>query len=293
MKANRPRDLEPDESTFLSQFDDELRAMTARFADCPAPDLLRAADADALPPPVAAALRRHIEACPLCLSLAQDLRELQDAGLGDERRRRIRTRVLGASVRVGRWSAVHNWWAGIAAGAAAAAAAVWLGVSQPGTLAVPVADAPARLMPPAVARPSILTPDSAAVALPLTAVLTMRGERSSSLDLQAGLALYHRGDYSGAAEHLARIVPDASLPQLAVYLAVSYLHIGDPAAAERTLASARGLSGDAAGEAEWFRALTLARLGESARARVEFDRLCQGSGARALQACAATFELDR
>jgi hypothetical protein len=294
MTAAFARDLAPDEALFLEEFEETFGPMADRAVRCPRPDLLRAVEGDALPPALASALRRHLERCPLCRALTRDLAELPDVGLDDEQRRRIRTRVLGAPVRRRRrWSAASNWWAGAAAAVAAAAASLVFSASQPGNVRVPAVSAPSRALPPAAARPSVLAPDHADVALPLAAILTMRGERSASVDLQTGLALYHRRDYSGAAERFVRVVPDASLPQLAVYLAVCYLHTGDAAAAERTLDAARGLAGDAIGEAAWYRAVAHAQMGQSARARDEFNRLCREGGPRAMQACAATFELPR
>lgn len=84
------------------------------------------------------------------------------------------------------------------------------------------------------------------------------------------------------------------MPQLALYLGVSYLHVGDPALAEQTLSAARrSAPPDLIEEVDWYLALARVRAGNVATARDDLERLCRRSGDFAPQACAGLIELGR
>jgi tetratricopeptide (TPR) repeat protein len=91
---------------------------------------------------------------------------------------------------------------------------------------------------------------------------------------------------------MQRLSPNDFIPQIGLYLGVCYLHMGDYANAERTLASARSIVPEAfRADVEWYLALAYLGQGRTAPAAEVFDRLCRSSSEVAGKACAAWLEM--
>ncbi len=286
-------DAEPGEATFVAELDEALSPIVERARRCPSPDLVRAAGEDVLPAHVATLVLRHIEGCAICRSLAADLAAIDPDGLsavaGDHIRRRIEER---AAPRPARSVPRRAWW--LAAGAAAAASLIIAVVSNPGAVQNPAVPAPPALRVAAIARPSLLAVDKPALRLPVATLVSLRGTPDPrSKELMAGLERYNANDFRAAAEHLARVVPNASMPQLAVYLGVSYLQLGESRRAAELLSQARASApGELVDDIDWYVAIAHVRTGDLQTARAELNALCDRGADISLKACFAAAELN-
>jgi tetratricopeptide (TPR) repeat protein len=258
---------------------------------------LTAADGGALPDALAASVAAHVRRCSWCRALQADLAQVARQGLDEAEHRRIRERVSGMLAdRERRQSTIRRYWWATAGAAGAVAASFVLASIGPSAGELPSPASPPALPIARAASPrSVLQLDKPTLKLPLGAVLSLRGAADARrLDLEQGLTSYKRGDFSEAAVRLQHVVPDDAIPQLGLYLGVSYLHVGDYANAERTLASARSRVPEAfRGDVEWNLALAYIGQGQRARAAEGLDLLCRGASDVAGKACAALVEINR
>jgi hypothetical protein len=286
-------DPESDENDFLVKFDDTIQQLRARHQDCPRPDLLRSANAGAVPSALATSIAVHVAGCAMCQRLLDDLDDHAVDALTDVERQRIHRRVFAASGRRDRRTiGAGTWWVATATAAAIAASIVLTSII-PAAEPPQLPPAPALRVAAGVPARSVLELDKPALKLPVAAMLSLRAAPQARIrDIQDGLRLYREDDFRSAAARLERVAPTASLPQLGLYLGVSYLYLGDHLKAERTLSTTRPLVAEAMQpEVTWYLALAHVRAGQMAAARDELDGLCRGQSEFAGRACAGSLEL--
>ncbi len=307
-----PADAGTDEVDFVGEASDLLAAAQGRAASCPAPALVPAAAAGVLPADLQARVTAHLDSCPLCRALAEDLGEGGDVAAADAERvwtrvkagiardrapadRDLPSRAVGSlrgRGRTARWA----WSASLAAAGAAALVAIALGASwlrlQPPSL-------PAR--PPALVdlagAASVLALDRPAVAWPGAPDVVWRGSRRSMpvpVDLDAAQAAYNAARFGEAAGRLSAVLarePDLDAARLA--LGVSLLHLGRSREALAVLDAAGGPEDRGVAEdLRWYASIAALRDGDRPRALRSLRHLCDDGGPRAVQACLGVAELE-
>lgn len=294
-----PRDgWDSDERNALDGFEEELAELRARHASDPSIELLRAADADALPEELQAEVTDHLRKSAWSRALVEGLREARpDDGLDAASEQRLFERIQRESG-AGSATARGRQWA-IAGLAIAATVLIAVMVTRRPEMTatpemaaapdIPTTAAPARPPEPApipVSRPEVKLS---------AAVLTWRGNASQNpllRDLGPAFESYRAGDYgraSAAFDKLAAVYPNVI--DVLFYQGVSHLLAGDAQGAIAPL-SAAGRLADAtfADDAAWFLAVAQQRSGQDARAR--FSALCRAGRAYSSEACNAVAQLD-
>ena len=288
-----PRDdWDEDERRALKGLEHELDQLHARHRDDPPFELLRAADADALPEPLQGAIAEHLEQSAWSRALVEGGADA-DATLDADDQQRLFARIQRSS----RATPAASFWRArfwIPALAAAAVLIVMVGVfrrSGP--------DLDQRPLPPAESQVAIAQP-APVFRLPLDkpdvkltpAALVLRSEGRDARfvdDIAPALTAYRASDYSEADRRFA--VLETRYPksvEVAFYRGVSQLFLNDPRAAILSLQSARRLDDDAfAAEIGRYLAVASERAGDVARARAELDSLCRAKSAYAPRACEA------
>ena len=278
-----------------------LRELRRRCADCPEPELLRAAQAGALPPELHDLLMRHVELCPTCKSLMENLGALEDAPLQPDERQRIWDRIQGATgselssatvPRPAQWWKRPLWPWPAAIGSAAVILLVFgAGLFHERRRAAPIIGLP---RPHETAQPSstAFRLEKAPVMLPASAVLVFRGADGgapSEKEFNDALAPYQSDDYAQAAQRFERLA--RKYPRLAeahFYLGVSRLFLNGNEDAALELETAHRLAKPPlADESGWYLALAYQRLGRANDARPLLEGLCHGVGKNAARACLA------
>ncbi len=291
-----PWDLwDGDERQALGPVRDELNALRQRHANDPPLDELRAAAAGVLPEDVQRTVTNHLETSAWSRALVEGA-EAADAALDDERvlhKIRAGLRPSEGAARRARWV----WPAILAAAAAFAIGAFILRQDRPRPAVATMTPAPE---PPAVSAPPSrqfhIPLDKPAVKLTALA-LTVRGDRSATLADALGPALdaYRADDYATAARELSALQPrfPASV-EVAFYLGVSRLFLGDAAGGVEALESARRI-GDPSfrADVDWYLGAAYERAGRAADARSQLEAICRGGDAYAARACAATPNVGR
>lgn len=279
--------LDAEEREALAPLRKELEELSERHAGDPPLDVLRAAQAGALPEAAQELLGRHLEQSAWSRALASEPEEAAPDAAAAER---ILARVE-ASVR-----------AEAKAEAATHGGRFWrpaLALAAVGVMAVVLLQRPseetAQLPSPA---PGVLTPakpfiplEKPAVALPAS-VLAVRGEGAAQeflKDLRPALDAYRADNFADAAQHfdaLVRKYPRSR--EVRFYLGVSRLLLEQPAAAIEPLLAARRLEGaDPAPQTSWYLALAYQRKNADEQFQSEMRMLCDGKSEFAAKACAA------
>jgi tetratricopeptide (TPR) repeat protein len=283
-------DYDPEERAFVREIESVLDSNRAPAGSCYPPDRLMAARAGVAFEEAADVLR-HLEICPICRQLTQDLDDYQFPGASLEEDRRIRARWQKSRTQ---WQVLDWWKLGVAAILILAVAAAVLSRNR----RQDVAKAPPEPSAQATRTSSAALPLSkAAIKIPAASVLVFRGNSAGAAiylkDLAAALGPYRQDNYTEAAkvlEVLSRKYPGAADPLF--YLGVSQLFLSQSDAAIASLQAARIRSGETLhDDIAWYLALALSRGGRIPDARLELDRLCARDGQYKKQACVAADSL--
>jgi len=301
---SKPRDgWDADEREALDGLEDELAEIRRKHQDDPSLAMLRAADADALPPDLQARVGRHLQDSAWSQALVHGLRESgADDRLDAESEDRLFDRIT-REARAAAPASSRRRWTPVLMGGFAVAATVVLAVivsrSGSDTVATPSSGqkAPAiEKAPAAPLRPAILIAYSKPDVKLSSSALTWRGDASANpflKDLAPAFDAYRSGDYAraGAAfDRLSALYPDAV--EVLFYQGVTRMLAGNDAGAIAPLEAAARLRNAAfADDVSWFLAVARQRSGRP-DARAGFADLCRGTGRHAAAACAAVAQLD-
>jgi hypothetical protein len=299
-----PRDgWDPDEREALEGLEDALSEIRRKHQDDPSLAMLRAADADALPPELQARVARHLQESAWSQALVEGLRETAaDDRLDAESEDRLFDRITHEARVSSPASARRRWLPVMLVGGLAVAATLLIAVvmsrPRPEAVAVPSAATASRAeKPPGIERtpPVQIAYNKPEVKLSPSA-LTWRGDRSTNpflKDLAPAFEAYRAGDYARAGavfDRLATVYPRAV--EVLFYQGVTRMLAGDDAGAIAPLEAA-ALLRDAtfADDVSWFLAVARQRSGRPG-ARAGFADLCRGKGPYASAACSAVAQLD-
>lgn len=306
----RPDDFDALDEALPDELRAQLDALADRHASDPRSAVLRAADADALPPPLQASISAGLDASPWQQAIVRGATAAgEDAMLDPRSADRLLARIhrdaalrgtdVGSARRAPRRRAV------VAIIAIAASLVVIVGtlVVRRGPVELPappqvVETAPA---PPvaAPAPPTFRIPlDPAPVKLTALA-LVLRNENQQGQfadDAAPAFDAYRAGDHRAAADAFARVASryPASV-EVPFYLGVSRLMLGDAAGAATALRAARAVGEPMfRDDIAWYLAAAEERSGSLAAARAQLTDLCSGTSMFAARACAiaATFPTD-
>jgi hypothetical protein len=302
-----PDDWDADEREALEGLEAELAAIRRRHQDDPSLALLRAADADVLPPELQARVAGHLRDSAWSRALVDGLRE---AGAGEaldgEAEERLFNRITRDARAASPGRSRRRWQPAMAMAGLAIAATLLIAVlvprSRPSTLDAP--DAPALSSDTAAAigmtrRAPSAGPVQIAYSKPAVklspSALTWRGEASANpflRELAPAFDAYRAGDYARADAAFARlstVYPDAV--EVVFYQGVSRMLAGNDEGAIAPLeAAARLGNATFADDVSWFLAVARQRAGK-ADARERFAALCRGRSAHAAAACSAVAAL--
>lgn len=305
---SQPRDWDAEEREALDGLDGELAEIRRRHQDDPSLEMLRAADADALPPEIKARVTRHLQDSAWSRAVVDGLRETGaddhlDAASEDRLFERISRKTQATPSRA---PSRRRWAPAVAIGGLALAATLLIAVvvprSGPDTAVPPegasasigvkpiVESAPAtRTDPPriAFAKPEVKLSPSA---------LAWRGDAAANpfvRDLAPAIDAYRAGDYPRAVaafDRLSAVYPGSI--EVSFYLGVSRMLAGDDAGAIAPLEAAARLDNQTfADDVAWYLAIAQQRSGHP-NARARLAELCRGQSAHASSACAAVAQLD-
>lgn len=278
-----------DEREALQPIGGELAVLRERHANDPSVDLLRAAQADALPPDLQARVSEHLTASEWSRALvsgANDVEHSLDAAASD----RLLARITKSATARPSWSSSIRLASRLLAAAAAVIVIAALWVSRRGI-------APASPAPPAAER-TVAGNAPPPFELPLqkpdvrlsVAALTYRGTPApSSLvdDLASPLDAFRAADYARSAQALQPLeakYPAAIEPPY--YRGLSLLFMNDAAGAIAELQKAARLADDTfSADVIWYLAVAQQRAGRIADARAGLDTLCRTPNPHTSAAC--------
>lgn len=294
---SKPRDdWDADERDALDGLEGELAEIRRKHQDDPSMAMLRAADADALPPELQAQVEQHLAESAWSRAVIDGLR---DTGVEDHLDARSEDRLFTRITREARAASLassRRLWPSIAMGGLALAATLLMAVmvSRSGrdTVVVPEDAPPAATATPAAPikigyrKPDVKLSPSA---------LAWRGEASANpfvRDLAPAFEGYRADDYPRAVaefDRLSAVYPDSI--EVLFYQGVSRMLAGDDAGAIAPLEAAARLGNPTfADDVSWYLAVAAQRSG-SPDSRPRFEQLCRGKGAYAAAACAAVEQL--
>jgi hypothetical protein len=299
----RPADLGSDEVAIFERVGRDMAASVARAGRCPDPGRLLAARSGDASPEDARQILDHLQACPVCQTLADALHDLHVGDLHTPEAERLDRRVAAVlearssrRLRLGLGRPPWIAWAGLGAAAALAVIAM-----RPGLVAI---DLPAvhdsrvgsTASRPRLPRMPMLRADRLDTSVMGLAGIAWRGDAvgyrpTSSFD--DARRLFDEGDVSGAATQLDAITRRTpSFGDAWLLLGVARLNAGDAQAALAPLARARALlPRDVREDVDWHLAVALHAVERDADARELLDPMCRGTTARAGMACLALDEL--
>ena len=293
--TTRPEDWDSHEAELVAPVRAELDALRAKHRHDPPLDLLRAADAGALPDELHDTVAASLARSPWQRQLVEDLTEvgpeLDEAGQA-RLLARIQTeagRSATASAPARRFSVS---WRPILAFAAMAVIVTGVIVRmRPGPEA-PVAPAGTSAVAPPATTPSfVLTLDKPDVKLTAKALVRRSTGREAGFmdDIAPAMNAFRAGDYQTATREFARVAPQyPDFVEIPFYLGVSRLFLNDAPSAITALESAQKMSDDTfSADVTWYLAVAHERTGDVAAARSELDVLCKGSSTYAARACDA------
>lgn len=307
---SKPRDSwDADEREALDGLESELAEIRRKHQDDPSLAMLRAADADALPPDLQARVARHLQDSKWSQALVHGLRESgADDRMDAESEDRLFDRITREAQAAAPAAPRQRWKPAMLMGGLAVAASLLIAVvvSRPrtGTVAVPGVAVPSREEKPPNAGSTPAAPSRPALQIAYSkpdvrlspSALTWRGEASANpflRDLAPAFDAYRAGDYAraGAAfDRLSTKYPDAV--EVLFYQGVSRMLAGNDADAIAPLEAAARLGNVAfADEVSWYLAVARQRSGRP-DARAGFADLCRGKSPHATAACAAVAQLD-
>ena len=292
----RPRDdWDDDERLALEGLEQEFEQLRAGHRGDPAFELLRAADAGALPEPAQQSLAAHLER-------SRWSRALVDGASGDEpaldehRARALFTRMKrSTSPAVVRFPRVPSWFSALAA---AAVLFIVVGVlRQSDPIVAPSPPPPVPSTPNVPVRPAFTLPLERPDVKLTAAALVLRSDARNARfvdDIAPALDAYRAGDYARAEPQFSSLqakYPAAIEP--AFYRGITQLFLDDTVRAIQSLEAARRLDeGTFTAEIAWYLAVAYERTGEVPRARAELERVCRGKSPYASRACDAAGRLN-
>lgn len=287
-----------DERDALVGLEEQVEAMQQRHRGVPPYELLRAAQAGALPPDLQAAVSNHLEVNALSRTLADGPGD-DATPLSAEDEDRLLARILKEARKTEAPAGLWNWLRPALAGSAivAAASLVWIVASKTeiGERMAPPETTVVVALPPAVP-PFLLPFDKPDVRLGLGA-LTWRGTTGASnqllADLKPGLDAYRQSDYAAANRELTALAERyPGTVEILFYQGVSRLFLNDLPGAIAALTAADAV-GDRtfAADVSWYRAVAEQRSGQLADARARLDAICRSGAEQAARACTALDQL--
>jgi hypothetical protein len=291
----RRDDWDDDERRALKGLENELEQLRARHQSDPPFELLRAADAEALPESLQEPLSEHLKQSAWSRALVEGAGDAESALDAT-----VEERILARVVRPARETSRSRWtwraWAPVLA--AAAVLVVMVGVlprNEPAPVSEPPrssAETPVTTAPPA---PRFMLPlDQPDVKLtPQALVLRSDAGGGFAADIAPALKAYNAHDYVEADKHLAALharYPNAI--EVAFYRGITQLFLNEPGRASESLQTARRLDDGAfAADITWYLAIAYERAGDTSRARAELDSLCRQTSAYSSRACDAGSKL--
>lgn len=293
--SNPRDDWDAEERDALDGLEGELAELRRKHQDDPSLAMLRAANADALPPELRVQVERHLEESAWSRAVIDGLR---DTGVEDRLDARSEDRLFTRITREARAASLtssRRLWPSIAMGGFALAATLLMAVmvSRSGrdTVVVPddapaTTDTPAAPIKIAYFKPEVKLSPSA---------LTWRGDPTANpflRDLAPAFEAYRAGDHPRAVtefDRIAAVYPDAI--EVLFYQGVSRMLAGNDAGAVAPLeAAARLRDATFADDVLWFLAVAQQRSGNP-NARTRFEELCRGKSTYQTAACTAAAQL--
>ena len=304
------QDWDREEREALAGLEDQIDAMRRRHVNDPPLELLRAAQADALPSDLQASVSEHLAASPMSRALAEDLGE-DASSLSAEDQERLLARIMKeaskSSPSVG-WGWLRPILLGT--GVVAMASLVWF-VARETELGERIGPPETQVvvaLPPA-APPFLLPFEKPDVRLGMGA-LTWRGSSPATddgnqllKDLKAGLDAYRSGDYATADRELSALATRyPGTIEILFYQGVSRLFLNDLSGAITAFEAADAIGDQTfAADVAWYRAVAEQRAGNAANARARLEAICgeadrsvrQPDQRNAARACTALEQLAK
>jgi hypothetical protein len=298
MKQPSKPDFQPEEIRFAEE-------CGALGSSCPTPEVILAAQGEALPVNVRASVNEHISGCSLCAILMRDLMDpdfLQSTAVEQER---IHDRVFGGieAPEQSHRSKRRVLWLLVPAAATVLIIAGIYGFfleapappAQPASSDAQPADSPAES-----GLEALLVLGKPPVRLEASRALLFRSPGNSRqdsflADLAPALDFYRADDFQRAAdafEQVAQKHPNA--PEPFFYLGVSRLFLGEADQAVPALRKSRELGSEALNrDIAWYFGIAEFRRQRSEAAEAEFRRLCDEPGEHRDKACEVVNELSK
>jgi hypothetical protein len=288
-------DWDDGERRTVKDFEPEFEQLRARHRNGPPLELLRAAQAAALPEALQSPLSEHLKQSAWSRALVEEDTEAPvpfDAEAQD--------RLLARVKRSARPTPAPRWYlrSWVPALAAAAVLIIMVGVFRRKELTRPLDEQPQPSAPAVTAATPVppapvftLALDKPDVKLTQQALVLRSDARGGRFvdDIAPALNAYRANDYAEADRQFSTL--QARYPkstEVLFYRAVTQLFLNDTAGSLRSLAAARQLDDGAfAPEIGWYLAVAYERTGNRTRARAELDTLCRRVSAFTGKACAA------
>jgi hypothetical protein len=291
-------DWDRDERQALSGLEDQIDTMQQRHRHSPPFELLRAAQAEVLPPDLQATVSQHVADSAMSRRLAEGLGD-DEPGLSAEDQERLLARIMKDVRRDSAPSGAWGWLRPVllGGGIVAMASLVWMVSRETGEPLGPPERQVVVALPPA-APPFLLPFDKPDVRLSMNA-LTWRGTTGSSnqllADLKPGLDAYREGDYAVADRELTALASRyPGTVEIPFYQGISRLFLGDFSGASAAFDAAEA-AGDRtfAADISWYRAVAEHRSGNVTSARERLESICNARGTDATRACTALEQIAK
>lgn len=300
--TTRHNDWDRDERAALAGLEEQIETMRRRHSRMPSFELLRAAQADALPRELQEAVSEHLSGSAMSRMLAEGLGD-EEPTLPVEDQDRLLARIVKASGPSSPPSAVWAWFRPVLVGSGivAVASLVWIVSKQTetGERLGPPETTVVVALPPA-APPFLLPFEKPEVRLGVGA-LTWRGSRPGSVsnqllaDLKPGLDAYRQGDYQTADRELTALAGKyPGTIEILFYQGMSRLLHDDLPGAIAALSAADAVNDRTfAADVAWYRAVAEQRAGHAAEAQSRLETICRAGGDGAARGCAAIEQLSK
>jgi hypothetical protein len=295
-------DFEGEEQGFVKEYGNPLQGLREIHSQCPPPDMIIAAEGEALPEELARRVKNHLADCGLCQVLARDLGRLGTPGTTTDERARIEERVFAHVPLPG---AKRLWWlwgwqskAVVVLAAAVLAVSAWTWMYLRQSAQESRTEQAAQAPPITPANSSVFRLEKPPVKILATSVLAWRGTGDATKatylqELESALKLYEAGDFAGASAKLAEVA--AKYPrgaEAAFYSGICRLFLGQNQDAIFALREAEAIGEDALiQDLSWYLSLAFQRTGDTASASARLKRLCESQGSYTERACQGLKEL--
>ena len=296
MKLQRD-DWDDDERRLPKDVQAELEQIRARHRDDPPFELLRAADAQALPEPLQEEMADYLARSAWSRALVAGADD-PEVALDADAERRLLARIKRdsrATPPAARWWS-RTWIPALAAAAILVVAVVIFRRGEPARPLQRPASAPETQVASASPAEFTLPLDKPEVKLTATALVFRSDGRSAKFvdEIAPALNAYRANNYAEAASQFAAL--QARYPksvEVAFYRGIARLFLNDAAGAVESLQVARRLDDETfAPDIAWYLAVAHEHAGQQTRARAELDALCKGRSAYASRACEAVTKLQ-